>query len=72
MHTRCVILGHIATNREREIKVILTFYCPYLNSYPIGIPLFETRLTSPLGLQRVNEYMLALAVSLSELIYSSR
>ena len=29
---------------------VLTLYCPYLYSYPIGIPLIETRLTSPLRL----------------------
>ena len=28
---------------------IETLHCPYLYSYPIGIPLFETRLTSLLG-----------------------
>ena len=27
----------------------LTLYRPYLYSYPIGITLLETRLTSPLG-----------------------
>ena len=27
----------------------VTLYCPHLYSYPIRIPLFETRLISPLG-----------------------
>ena len=31
------------------IRKLLTLYRPYLYSYPIGIALFETRLTSPLG-----------------------
>ena len=32
-----------------DLSASLTLYCPYLYSYPIGIPLFETRLMSPLG-----------------------
>ena len=34
-------------------RTSLTFYCPYLYNYPIGIPLYKTRLMSPLGQQRV-------------------
>ena len=36
-------------NAIYQPNFILTLYCPYLYSYPIGIALFETRLTSPLG-----------------------
>ena len=28
---------------------LLTLYCPHLYNYPIGTPLFETRLMSPRG-----------------------
>ena len=34
---------------ENYSVVDLTLYRPYLYSYPIGIALFEKRLTSPLG-----------------------
>ena len=51
-----MILGRWEIGHEGDIRAVgtgqdgtLTLYCSYLYSYPIGIPLFETRLTSPLG-----------------------
>ena len=38
----------------------LTLCCPHLYSYHIGIPLFETRLMSPLGHKRVKSCIILL------------
>ena len=51
---KCVFLSFfkVALDEFSYLTPHLTLYCPYLYSFPIGIALFKTRLTSPLGQQR--------------------
>ena len=52
------IMHNVTVNINYHTKMYINPFCPYLDSYPIRIPLFETKFMSPL--RRSQYYIISL------------